>query len=126
MQQLNLPPVSLTISSTKCLNKYAGELAAIDAGISQLIQLKKLHALPPVTIIFSDSLSALQALQTPAHQSSQILLRNITYNTHRIETMPSKEYKIKFQWWPGHSKVMGNKMAHHWLPRARKWEELFK
>lgn len=73
-QQMNVPPVSLTISSADRLNVYAGDLAAIDACVSQLIQLANLHALPPVTTIFSDSLSALQALQKPGHQSSQSLL----------------------------------------------------
>lgn len=45
-QQIDAPSVSLTISSTKRLNVHSGELAAIDATISQLLQLANKHALP--------------------------------------------------------------------------------
>ena len=111
--QINVPPVSLTISSTQRLNVHSGKLAAIDAGVSQLLQLANIHALPPEITIFTDSLGALQALQKPGQQSGQSVLRNITYNTHKIETLLSKTYKIQLQWCPGHSKVIGNEMAHY-------------
>ncbi len=112
-QQINVPPVSLTISSTKRLNVHFSKLAATDAGVSQLLQLANMHALPPEITIFTDSLGALQALQKPEQQSSQSVDCNITYNTHKIETLPSKTYEIQLQWCPGHSKVIENEMAHY-------------
>ena len=112
-QHIYAPSISLTMSSMQRLNVYSGELAAIDASIFQLLQLARKQALPPNTTIFSDSLSALQALQNPGQQSGQSVLRSITYRVHEIETMLNGSYRIQIQWCPGHSKVVGNEIAHH-------------
>ena len=94
-QHIYAPSISLTMSSMQRLNVYSGELTAINASIFQLFQLARKQALPLNTTIFSDSLSALHALENPGQQSGQSVLCSITYRVHKIETMLNKSYKIQ-------------------------------
>lgn len=105
------PTISRTISAPYQINTFAGELAAIEAATSFLLsQLQGGRKELLHSIIFSDSQEALKALKTPAQQSGQFFIRNITSQAATINK--SRFASVRYQWCPGHSKVLGNEKAH--------------
>ncbi len=95
-QNLNLPVISIAISSPQYLSVYSGELAAIDASTTYLYYLAQHAGLPSFTTVFTDFFSTLQALQALGQQSAQSLPQSIIYQVYRIETSFLNPFKIQF------------------------------
>lgn len=95
-QNLNLLDISIAISSPQYLSVYLGKLAAIDASITYLYYLAQHASLPPLTTVFTDFLSALQALKAPGQQSAQSFLQSIIYQVYCIENSFPRLFKIQF------------------------------
>lgn len=93
-QNLNLLEVFIAVSSPQYLSVYLNELAVIDTSITYLYHLAQHAGLPPLTTVFTDFLSALQALQAPRQQNAQSFFQSIIYQVYRIENSFPNPFKI--------------------------------
>lgn len=100
---------ALTVSSDETMNAYVAELGAITeaaewaAGLPGVV----LRGAWGITI-YSDNMSALQAIANPRHQSGQRLIkRTIT----AIEMAFANGRCIQLSWVPSHAGVPGNEAA---------------
>lgn len=121
-QNGNLLDIFNVLSLPQYLSVYSGKLAAINVSIIYLHHLIQNASLSLLTTVFTDSLSALQALQTPRQQSAQSLLQSIIYQVYRIEASFLNPFKIPFAWCQGHFHVNGNKIAHQLAQKRTKKE----
>lgn len=92
------------------MNVHAGELAAIDAATTKLLNHVRSGTNKLNSVIFSDSQEALQSLKSPGQQSGQAYIASITQNAQDINR--SAKASVRFQWCPGRSNIPGNEIAH--------------
>ena len=72
-------------------------------------------------VIFTDSLSALQALESGNHCSAELAQINLDTN----QLMTSHEVRIVMQWIPGHSNIPGNDKADKLAKKGARQEQPF-
>ena len=109
---LKYPDGSTIESSIPCgqhCSNYTAELKAIDHAITTIYSQFLFEIQSPTdTVIFSDSLSALQALQNVTTETDKDVAA-VGMNIHRLITRFN--IKVTLQWIPGHSGVHGNEKA---------------
>lgn len=109
-------PASKTISTPDHINAHIGELAAIDAATTQLLNYAKSEPGELHPVLFSDSQEALKSLKSPGQQSGQALITSIIRNAQDINQLTKAS--VQFQWSPGHSNIPGNETAHRLAKEA--------
>ena len=82
---------------------YAGELSAIKLAVTSIKQFPDSKKI----VIFSDSLSAIQSIETGHTASRPSLLRQL------YEVIYDSHHDISLAWIPAHVGVQGNELADH-------------
>jgi ribonuclease HI len=88
-------------------NVYAAELTAIQMAITLFRETMDKHK---NVYVFTDNQSAIQAIDTPKHQSGQYIIEGILDAIDEIhEHAPTRT--INIEWVPGHKNIEGNEQA---------------
>ena len=95
------------IGTDETHNVYAAELTAIQMAITEFDESINKHT---NVYIFTDNQSAIQAIDSPKHQSGQYIIKEILDTIDRIhEANPA--HSIHIERVPGHKNVEGNEQA---------------
>ncbi|KAI2888155.1 hypothetical protein CBS63078_10549 [Aspergillus niger] len=103
----------ISIGSMEYLSVYAAELMAIFYAIGLVLQVAqirqgRLDRVKQPATIFSDSMSALQAIRNPSNKSGRRIIRAIL---QAASEMKARGIPIRLQWVPGHCDDPGNDVA---------------
>lgn len=97
-----------TIGTSDMVNVYIAELEAIGEAMEWA---ERILSVSPGTwgiTVYSDSMSVLQAIANPRHQSGQSLIRRVAKTLWDSQTTGKR---IRLAWVPGHAGIPGNEAA---------------
>jgi len=84
-------------------NVYTAEIAAIQLGLERLWN----HEIHPNCRIYTDSQTAIKAIERPQRQSGQSIIKGLLDCIDEI-TEQYTQVQIEMVWIPGHSEIQGN------------------
>ena len=88
-------------------NVYAAELTAIQMAVTLFKETKDEYK---NVYVFTDNQSAIQAIDTPKHQSGQYIIKEILDTIDKIHEL-APTCNIHIEWVPGHKNIEGNEQA---------------
>ena len=102
------PDIEISDACGKACDNYAAEIQGLISAVEQIDQHFRSGQKEPMdTVIFTDSLSALKALQSS--DSSNLGIDNLALTIDKVLT--SYDIKLTLQWIPGHCNLQGNERA---------------